>query len=182
MSNKLELRDYTFAALFTALIYVCGFISIPLPFSPVPITGQTIAVMLAGSLLTLRQAALSLGAFLVLGIVGLPIFAGGVGGLGIIAGPRGGYLIGFLAGAIVIALIKGKRTNVLRLGLANVIGGIVVIYLFGVLWLSHVMGVGLAKGFLIGALPYLPGDLIKVIIAVTVSVKANAHLNQQAKQ
>ena len=133
-----------------------------------PFTGQTLAVMLAGSLLTVRQAALSLGAFLVLGIVGLPIFAGGVGGLGIIAGPRGGYLIGFLAGAVVIALIKGKKTNVLRLGLANVIG--------------YAMGVGLAKGFLIGALPYLPGDLIKVITAVAVSIKVNPHLNRQAQQ
>lgn len=180
MSKKPELKDYTFAALFTALIYVCGFITIPLPFSPVPITGQTLAVMLAGSMLTVRQAALSLGAFLALGVVGIPLFAGGVGGLGIMAGPRGGYLVGFLAGAVIIALLKGQKNNILRLGFANVIGGIIVIYLFGVLWLSHVMGIGLIKAFYVGAIPYLPGDLIKAIIAVAISIKVNPYLNKQA--
>jgi biotin transport system substrate-specific component len=136
--------------------------------------------MLAGSMLTIRQAALSLGAFLVLGIVGIPLFAGGVGGLGIIAGPRGGYLVGFLVGAVVIALLKGNKNNVLRLGSANIIGGIVVIYLFGVLWLSYVMGIGLIKAFYVGAVPYLPGDLLKAIIAVAVSIKVNPYLKQQA--
>ncbi|MDT3700417.1 MAG: biotin transporter BioY [Thermincola sp.] len=178
MSKKLELKDYTFAALFTSIIYVLGFVTIPLPFSPVPITGQTLGVMLAGSMLTVRQAALSLGAFLLLGTAGVPFFAGGVGGLGIIAGPRGGYLVGFLFGAIIIALLKGKENNIFRLGLANIIGGIVVIYIFGVIWLSHVMDLTLVKGFAVGALPYLPGDFIKVVIAVAVSAKAGVYLRK----
>ncbi len=181
MSKKLELKDLIYSALFTAIIIVLGLIAVPLPFSPVPVTGQTLGVMLAGSILTVRQAVLSLSTFLLLGVAGAPVFAGGTGGPGIIAGPRGGYLIGFLIGAAVIAFLRGKNTNILRLILANIVGGMVVVYLFGIPWLSYVTKVGISKAFMIGAVPYLPGDLTKVIIASVISIKFNPFLRGQAR-
>ncbi len=169
MHNKSELTGFIYSALFAALIAVLGLVSIPIPISPVPITGQSLAIMLAGTILTPRQAGYSVLTFLLLGAVGVPVFAGMTGGIGIIVGPRGGYLIGYLVGAIVIALLKGNNHTIWRLALANVTGGIVVVYLLGVLWLSYVTGMGLEKAVMVGALPYIPGDLFKAFIATIVA-------------
>jgi len=176
MYNRNRLTGYIYSGLFAALIAVSGIISIPLPISPVPITGQSLAIMLAGSILTVRQAGFSVLTFLLLGAVGVPVFAGLSGGIGIIVGPRGGYLIGYLVGAIVIALLKGEKNNLWRLALANSIGGIIVVYLFGVLWLSFVTGMGLEKAILVGALPYIPGDLFKLFLATVIGVAVNKRL------
>lgn len=179
MTRKVELKDLIYAALMAAVTIVLGLISIPLPFSPVPVTGQTLGIMLAGSILPVRTVFLSISTFLLLGIAGAPVFAGAAGGIGIIAGPRGGYLVGFLAGAVCIALLKGKKDHILRLGMANVVGGMIVVYVLGVLWLSYVAKLGLLEAFTIGALPYLPGDLLKVVIAVAICKKLNPYLRRR---
>lgn len=176
MNRKNDFNDFIYAALFAALIAVLGVISIPLPFSPVPISGQSLGVMLAGCILSVRQAGLGLLGFLLLGAVGLPVFAGFSGGIGILVGPRGGYLVGYLIGGIVIALIKGQQNKLWRLALANIIGGIGVVYLFGVPWLSFITGIGLNKALLTGALPFIPGDLIKVVVATFIGVAVNKRL------
>lgn len=176
MDSKNKLTGYIYSGLFAALIAVMGIISIPLPISPVPITGQSLAIMLAGGILTVRQAGFSVLTFLLLGAVGVPVFAGLSGGIGILVGPRGGYLIGYLVGAVVIALLKGKTNNVWRLALANIVGGIIVVYIFGVLWLSFVTGMGLDKALMVGALPYIPGDLFKAFLATVIGVAVNKRL------
>lgn len=176
MYNRNKLTGYIYSGLFAALIAVSGIISIPLPISPVPITGQSLAIMLAGGILTVRQAGFSVLTFLLLGAVGVPVFAGLSGGIGILVGPRGGYLIGYLVGAIVIALLKGDKNNLWRLALANVVGGIFVVYVFGVLWLSFVTGMGLEKAIMVGALPYIPGDLFKMVLATVIGVAVNKRL------
>jgi len=178
MSKRNEVTDFVYAALFAALIAVLGMISIPLPISPVPVTGQSLAIMLAGSILTVRQAAFSVITFLLIGAVGVPVFAGMTGGIGILVGPRGGYLLGFLVGAIVIALSKGQSNSKWRLALANMVGGIVIVYAFGVVWLNFVTGMGLEKAFMIGALPYIPGDLFKVFVATVIAVAVNKQLSK----
>ena len=176
MYSKNQLTGYIYSGLFAALIAVMGIISIPLPISPVPITGQSMAIMLAGSILTARQAAFSVLTFLLIGAVGVPVFAGLSGGIGILIGPRGGYLIGFLVGAVVIALLKGKNNNIWRLALANIVGGIIVVYIFGALWLSFVTGMGLQKAIMVGVLPYIPGDLFKVFLSTVIGVAINKRL------
>ena len=178
MNRKNEFNDFIYAALFAALIAVLGLISIPLPFSPVPISGQSLGVMLAGCILSVRQTGLALLGFLLLGAVGLPVFAGFTGGIGILLGPRGGYLLGYLIGGIVIALLKGQHNTLWRLAIANIIGGIGVVYFFGVLWLSFVTGIGLEKAVLTGALPFILGDLIKTVIATLIGAAVNKRLRQ----
>ena len=176
MGQTKKLNDLMYAGLFAALTAVLGLVSIPLPFSPVPISGQSLAIMLAGSVLTVRQAGLSLLTFLLVGAIGVPVFAGGTGGLGIVFGPRGGYLLGFMLGAMAISALKGSGYQVWRLAIANVVGGIGVVYVLGVVWLSVVTGMGLQKAFLAGALPFIPGDLLKVFIASVVGAALNKQL------
>lgn len=174
MLKKIQIRDMLYAAIFAALIAVLGYLIIPLPFSPVPITGQTLAVMLAGCVLTPLQAGLSVITFIFMGAIGIPVFSGGTAGIGIIFGTKGGYLLGFLIGSIVISLIRGKSNSIPRMIFACVIGGIIIVYVLGVPWLSHITGMGIHKAFTVGALPFIPGDLMKAIVAGFIAKKINA--------
>lgn len=180
MFKKLTARDLTRISLFTALICISSYIKIDLP--NVPITAQTLAIMLAGCILDTRQAALSVLTYLLLGAVGVPVFSGGSSGLGIIFGKYGGYLVGFLLGAIVISLLKGKKNSLIRLGFANIIGGIVVVDLFGSFWFSFITGMNVIQAFMVGALVFIPGDLIKAFIAAAVSNRVNKYLKSSSGQ
>ncbi len=171
-----KIRDLVYVALFASLISVSGYISIPIP--PVPVTAQTLVIMLAGSVLNVYQAGLSVLVFLFLGAIGAPVFSNGAAGIGVITGATGGYLIGFLAGAIVISLLKGKKNNIWRLAIANFIGGIIVVYTFGVLWLSFAANMSLIQAFTVGALNFIPGDLAKVALAAIIGFKLNDRLSK----
>jgi biotin transport system substrate-specific component len=173
MLKKLQIRDMLYAAIFASLIAVLGYLIIPLPFSPVPITGQTLAVMLAGCVLTPLQAGLGVITFIFMGAIGIPVFSGGTAGIGVILGTKGGYLLGFLIASIVISLIRGKSNSIPRMIFACIIGGIIIVYILGVPWLSYITGMGINKAFTVGALPFLPGDLIKAIVAGFIAKKIN---------
>jgi biotin transport system substrate-specific component len=161
--------DLARIAVFAALIIVLGMVTIPMP-GGVPITGQTLGVMLAGLVLGPRRAPLSILLVLALAAIGLPVLAGGRGGLGAFVGPTAGYLVGWIAGAFVIGLIarSGKFTW-WRAALASVVGGIFVIYLFGVPVQSFVTGVPLGPT-IISSLVFLPGDLVKAAVATVLAV------------
>ena len=173
MNTNTKIKDITYISLFAALICVSAYIVIPLPFSPVELTMQTLIIMLTGCILTPRQAAFSVLIYLLIGAIGVPVFAGGAAGIGIIVGKKGGYLLGFLIGAVAISFLKGKGTNFIRLFIANAIGGIVIVYFFGVLWLNFVTHIGIVKAFSLGALPFIPLDLLKAGIAAIVGQKLN---------
>ncbi|CAH2214359.1 biotin transporter BioY [Tepidibacter aestuarii] len=180
MNNKLKINDIVYASLFAALTSVLGYITIPLPFSPVPITGQTLGVMLAGCILNPIQAFLSMLTFVLLGVAGAPVFSGGRAGFNIIAGPSGGYIIGFIIGAVVISYLKGKNPTTLKMTLATIFGGIIVIYIIGGLWLNHVTQMGLYKAVIAGAIPFIPGDLLKIFIAVSIGKRVSKAINHKA--
>lgn len=175
MKKTFSVRDLCYISLFATLISVSGYIFIPLPFSAVPVTAQTLAVMLTGSLLPVGHAFASVLIFLLMGAIGLPVFSGGASGLGIIIGQTGGYLIGFLAGAVFISALKGKAPGFLRLLAINAIGGIIMVYTFGVLWLSFVAGIGIIKAIAIGALPFIPGDIVKIAAAALITLRLNKY-------
>jgi len=164
----LRARDITLIALLLAVTGILSLISIPLPFSPVPVTGQTLGVMLAGMLLPPRKAGLAMLAYLLLGAAGAPVFAGGSGGFSVIAGPTGGYLLGFVPAAMTIALLRGPR--LLRQA-AALTAGLLCIYVPGTVWLSQVTGLGIRTALALGVLPYLPGDLFKAAITIAVAAK-----------
>lgn len=152
-------------SLFTALM---AQIAIPLPFTPVPITGQTMAVLLVGAALGSRRGALSMAAYLLEGALGLPVFAGGATGLARLHGPTGGYLLGFLAAAFITGWLaeRGWDRRPFTAALAMLIGN-AMIYLFGLPWLAFFLEGFLGpKGALaLGLLPFIPGDLLKLALA-----------------
>ncbi|KAB3527659.1 biotin transporter BioY [Alkaliphilus serpentinus] len=178
MFKNLSLRDITYSAVFAALICILSYVYLPIPFSTVPITGQTLGIMLAGSLLKTRQAVLSVLIFLIIGFIGIPVFAGGASGISVLMGPTGGYLIGFLIGVMVIGLLKGSKNQLVRITAANIIGGIIVVYVLGVSWLSYSTGMDLKSAFVAGALYFLIGDIVKVAIASTLAVTLNKQLKK----
>ena len=136
-------RDLARIAIFAALIIVLGMVTVPLP-TGVPITGQTLGVMLAGTVLGPRRGPLAVLLVLVLAAIGLPVLAGGHGGIAAFVGPSAGYLIGWIAGAFVTGLIAhGGRITWWRTSTATVVGGIGVVYLFGIPVQAAVMGLGL---------------------------------------
>ncbi|MBP2650985.1 MAG: BioY protein [Firmicutes bacterium] len=178
MNEQTEITKLTYSAFFAALTAVMSFIAIPLPFTPVPIVCQNLAVMLTGSILSARQAGWSMLIYLLLGAVGIPVFAGFSGGMGVILGPTGGFLISYLPAVILIALLKGASNQFWVLGLANFIGGIGVVYLVGVPWLSVVTGMDLQKALIVGALPFIPGDVVKVVAATIIGAAVNKRLQK----
>ena len=104
-----DIKKMAFASLFAALIAVGAYIKIPIPFSPVPITLQVFFIFLAGAMLGARWGTLSVIVYLLLGIVGLPVFSGGASGLGVLLGPTGGYLIGFVVAAFLVGTLCEKK-------------------------------------------------------------------------
>lgn len=165
-------RDIALIASFAALIAVLGLPgAIALP-GAVPITLQTMGVMLAGSALGARRGALAVLTFLALVAAGLPLLSGGRGGLAVFVGPSSGYLVGFVAGAFVIGWLVQRRLPSYPLwwgGLANVVGGIVVVYAFGIPGTALVLGTDGPVATAIAATVFLPGDLLKVVLATAVA-------------
>ncbi|MFK0082701.1 biotin transporter BioY [Glutamicibacter sp. NPDC090743] len=173
-----QTRNTVYVAVFAAMIAAMGLLPpITLGIIPVPITLQTLGVMLAGALLGPWRGSLTSLVVVVLSLAGLPLLAGGRGGLGVLFGPTGGYLIGWIFGSLVIgALFKywvlRNENKVARFmsGLASaLLGGIVVIYLFGVPWTAAVTGLDLGTS-LLGSLGFLPGDVLKAVVATLVAL------------
>lgn len=177
MQKRFSVRSMCYISIFATLISISGYIFIPLPISTVPVTAQSLSVMLTGSLLPAGHAAASVLVFLLMGAIGFPVFSGGNAGLGIITGKTGGYLLGFLAGAVFISILKGRKPGFLRLTAINAVGGIFIVYIFGVLWLNRITAIGLGNAVIFGALPFIPGDIVKVVIAAFISTKLLRHID-----
>ncbi|HDR15203.1 MAG TPA: biotin transporter BioY [Desulfobacteraceae bacterium] len=170
------IRGMVYASMFGAATAAGAYIIIPVP--PVPVTMQTLFLSLAGVLLGARLAAMSQIVYVLIGAMGLPVFAGGKAGLGILIGPTGGYLVGFIAGAYVIGKLAQLRPSG---GIAWIFSamaaGTFVIYLLGVAQLSVVAQLSIPKAAAVGALPFLPGDAVKIALAAFVWRKLRPHLD-----
>jgi biotin transport system substrate-specific component len=153
----------TGGALLTA---VCAQISIPIPGDPVPITGQTFAVLLTGAALGARRGALSQLLYVSLGLIGLPVYADGTSGTSVVFGATGGYLIGFIIAAWVVGRLaeaRLDRTPVQALPMFTI--GSLIIFAVGVPWLAVSAGVSLARAIELGFVPFIPGGIIKALAA-----------------
>ena len=168
-------RGIALAATFAALISVVSPISIPLGPNFPPITLQVFMVYLASALLGPWYGALSMVIYLVLGAVGLPVFAGLSGGTAVLVGFTGGYLFAFAISTLVGGLVGGRRSatrkgDTLRVSLASLVA-LTIIYGIGVVWLSTYLGLSLVQGFSLGAAPFIPFDLLKAVVAVPIAVR-----------
>ena len=168
--SKINIRQMTLISLFAALTAVGAFISIPL--YPVPLTLQTLFTLLAAMTLGGVMGTSSQIIYVLLGIIGLPVFAGFKAGIGILFGPTGGFLFGFIISAYVIGKIieLKKEKNIFYYFLAGIIGTI-IIYIIGVTQLSFVTGMGLKRAVAVGMFPFLLGDILKIIAASFIASK-----------
>ncbi|MEE4136639.1 MAG: biotin transporter BioY [Desulforhopalus sp.] len=166
MKTTTDLQKLVLASLMAALIAVGAYLAIPI--GPVPIVLQNLFVLVAALLLGSRWASAAVAVYLLAGACGLPVFAGGGGGLGHLFGPRGGYLFGFLAAAWLVGKISEiSRQQPLAEILAMAIGGL-VIYAIGVPWLMTLLGLSPGKALAVGMYPFILGDVVKIAAAYAI--------------
>ncbi len=171
--NKIQIRRTVLTAVFTALISAGAYAAFPV--GPVPIVLTTLFVVLSGLLGGFRIGVSSVFTYLLLGTLGLPVFAGGAGGFAVITGPTGGYLFGYLLSAAVAGLLfrsvknKSRILLVLMVSIASLVAG-AVIYVPGLFWLKMSLGLEWGKALKIGMLPFIPGDIIKTAAAVALTI------------
>lgn len=148
------------------LTALSAFVRIPLPFTPVPITLQTMMVVLLGAVLGRKYGAITQASYVLIGILGAPIFTGAPFGLMHLAGPTGGYLIGFIAAAYLVGKLipKTNAASYIQILSAMLIGSIVILIL-GTIQLAILMHLSWNQAFIAGFLPFIPGDVVKSIIA-----------------
>jgi biotin transport system substrate-specific component len=148
-----------------ALIIAGAYIIIPIPGSPVPVVLQNLFVVAAGLLLGPIKGGLAVLIYLLMGAIGLPVFSGGGAGLAHLAGPTGGYLLGFVAAAVIAGALSGRNPPLWR-DLVAAILGMLVVYLFGVPRLKMVLDMSWSAALAAGFVPFLLGDAIKAVAAV----------------
>lgn len=171
--NKIQIRRTVLTAVFTALIAAGAYAIVPV--GPIPIVLTTVFVILSGLLGGFRIGVSSVITYLLLGILGLPVFAGGAGGFAVIAGPGGGYLLGYLLAAAVAGLIfrPGKKISktllLLMVSIASLIAA-AVIYIPGLFWLKLNLGLEWRETLKIGIFPFIAGDLIKTAAVVAIAI------------
>lgn len=171
--TPMKARELVYVSFFAGITAVLGLVMIPV--SPVPVTGQSMGPMLAGSILGSRLGALSLIVFDLLAAAGVPVLSGMRGGLGIVLGPTGGYILSWPVAAFVVGKLLGNPENrtLTRYIVANTVGGVAVVYLIGASWLGFMQGLDLMTALVEGALLFLPGDAVKVFAASLIARALN---------
>lgn len=168
-----SIRSLTVAALFGALTAVGAIVSLPLPWTPVPFSLQVLFVLLSGIVLGGKLGAMSQAVYVALGVAGLPVFAGGHAGPGVLVGPTGGYLLGFVFAPLAVSTVA-RRDGLGEAwsGVKDFVGtllGVAVIYAFGGVQLALVADLTASQAVALGVLPFIAGDVVKALLATWVA-------------
>jgi len=166
---KSKTKQLTLCSLFATLTAILSQISIPLPFTPVPINLATLSVLLAGAILGKKGGAISQIVYALLGAVGLPVYANFLSGIGILIGPTGGYIIGYIIAAFVVGIIVEKSEKNLKTYLLSMCLGIIACYILGTAWFMYVTNNNLISALTLCVLPFIPGDIIKIIFGACIA-------------
>lgn len=168
--SQSTLMMLTFSLLWAAMMGLLAQIRVPLPFTPVPFTMQVFGVLLGGVVLSTAYGALAQLAYVCVGIAGVPWFQGYHGGWEYFLGPTGGYLLAYPIAALWVGLAVSRfRVRPSFRSSAAMLGGLVIIYGFGVTWLAWVLDITLARAFLLGVAPFVLIDLLKALAAAAVA-------------
>lgn len=172
-----RLRMQIMAALFAGLTAVCAQIAFPIPFSPVPFTGQTLAVALTATILGARYGSLAMILYVFLGAVGIRVFAGFSGGLHVLVGPTGGYIFGYPIAAYVIGKMIELRpsSGFIWALFANAVG-LFIFYTTGMVQLKFVAQLNWTGAFVAGVAPFIPMDILKLILASAIGITVRRRL------
>ncbi|MFA5115200.1 MAG: biotin transporter BioY [Candidatus Omnitrophota bacterium] len=177
ITGKIACRISAVAA-FVILTSLGAFVRIPLPFTPVPFTLQTFFVLLSGALLGAGLGSLSQSLYLLLGIGGISLFSGASAGTLYLCGPTGGYLVGFILASLFIGRTMPRVKENMFFAFGALMAGDIILLCCGTLWLKILLGLPLARAFLLGFLPFLPGDIVKAILAAALYLKFRSRLKQ----
>jgi len=172
-----QLRWMVLASLMAALTAVGAYIYVPI--GPVPIVLSTLFVLLSGLLLGSRWGLASMGLYLLVGAIGIPVFAGGKGGFAHFFGPTGGYLFGYALASWITGLISEHSRGLIMLDILSVIIGSLVIYSLGVPWLKMVTQMSWPKALIMGMVPFLIGDAVKASVALILARAIRPVLKRQ---
>lgn len=173
-------KQMALTGVMTAVTCIIGPFAFPLPISPVPISLTNLVIYFALYLLGSKQGTVSYLIYLLLGFAGLPVFSGFTGGVGKLAGPTGGYLVGFIIMALISGYFIDKFPKQKFVQIFGMVLGTAVCYTFGTIWLSKQLGITFIAGLGVGVFPYLPGDAIKIILAAIAGPKLKVRVLRAA--
>lgn len=173
LSAQSSVRKMTLTGVCVALLAASAYISFPLPFTPAMVTALTIMVYFVAFVMTPKEAGLTLLIYLLLGIVGVPVFVGGTSGIAKIIGPTGGFNIGFLVAAMVMSAVRGKSHDFKKLIMTGIFVGMPIIYIGGCISMYAVNRVSVWATLLTAVIPFLFGDVVKVVIAAMMAVRVS---------
>lgn len=168
MRMNTKTKELTLTALMAAIICVLGPLSVPLPFSPVPISLTMIGIYLAVYAVGMVRGTAAFLIYLLLGLVGLPVFSGFTGGPAKLAGPTGGYLVGFIFTGLISGFFVDRWWKNRLISGVGMILGIAAAYLFGTIWLAYGAGMTFEQALALGVIPYVGFDLVKIVVLVIV--------------
>lgn len=171
-------KQMTLTAVMTAVICVLGPWALNLPFSPVPISLCSMAIYFVLYVLGLRLGTISVLLYILIGMVGVPVFSNFSGGVGKLFGPTGGYIIGYLFLALICGFFIEKFSDKIPLHILGFVIGTLVLYLFGTVWLKLQLGLTFPAALMAGVIPYIPGDIIKLIIAMLLALPLKKRLKK----
>lgn len=174
---KLSIKDLVTIALFTAITVIFAQISLPVPFSPVPITLSLFAVFLSAMLLGAKRAAFVNIVYVLLGICGAPVFQGFTGGIGKVLGPTGGYIISYIPMAFVMGKLVNDIKRITRIKMVYImLLGLVICYGFGAVWLMISTGISPAAVLQSAVLPFIIPDLVKIGLVSVIAYELRTRL------
>jgi biotin transport system substrate-specific component len=171
-----KVKQMAIIGLMTAIVCVLAPFSLNIPISPVPISLGSMAVYFAVTVLGMKRGTVSVVLYILLGLVGLPVFSNFSGGAGKLFGPTGGYIIGYIFLALIFGFFVEHWKNNLGLNIAGAVLGTLVLYLFGTVWLAYQLSLGFVAALWAGVIPYIPGDIVKLIIAMAIGMQLRKRL------
>lgn len=165
-NNRTNIRNLTLIALMTAVTCILGPLTLPLPVSPIPLSLATFAIYLSVYILGMKKGTISCILYLLIGLAGLPVLSGFTGGVGKLLGPTGGYMIGYVVMALIAGFFIDQYPARPVLQFIGMILGTVSCYLLGTIWLGYQAGISFAAALTAGVLPFIPGDLAKMVFSI----------------
>ncbi|MBD5451815.1 MAG: biotin transporter BioY [Lachnospiraceae bacterium] len=174
---KLNTKTITVIGVMTAIICIMGPMSLTLPVSPVPISLGTLAIYFIPYVLGMKKGTISCCVYLLIGLVGLPVFTGFSSGPAKLLGPTGGYLIGYIFMTLICGVVI-DRTNKVPVCFLGMVLATAVLYLFGTVWLTYQASMTFREALMAGVIPFIPGDLAKMVIAMLVGPQIKKRLKK----
>lgn len=175
--TRTKTKTLTKMTLLIALLCISSYIVIPLPFSLASITAQTIIINLLAFLLKPKEAFTVVGIYLLLGLIGIPVFSGGTAGPGRLFGPTGGYLFGYLIAATIMSYIKGQAFNMKKCLILSIFIGMPIIYILGASYMAIVTKISFKTAVITSVIPFIPLDIFKCFIATILANAINKFIN-----